>query len=240
MHAFVEVIEIVEVFGLGQKVGLLAKRGPQLFDHAVQVNKLIGVDELGNDTHHRTDDVDVLSHHLLRAGALHLNGHVLAGHQTSAVNLRERCAAERIRVDRIEHLPQAQAVFFFQTTEYDLVRHRLHVGAQTTQLVAKALRQNLGPVSQNLPHLDEHGAELFEQTTQAHRREVIPHAILFDQANDLPNAFAAARRRELVLLVWRHRVGLFGDHIDSARLLASARDGGIDLVDNRRLVTQGI
>ena len=46
VHAFVEVIEIVEVFGLGQKVGLLAKRGPQLFDHTVQVNKLIGVDEL--------------------------------------------------------------------------------------------------------------------------------------------------------------------------------------------------
>ena len=35
MHAFVEVIEIVEVFGLGQKVGLLAKRGPQLLDDGV-------------------------------------------------------------------------------------------------------------------------------------------------------------------------------------------------------------
>ena len=32
MDAFVEVIEFVEVFGLGQKVGLLAKRGPQLLD----------------------------------------------------------------------------------------------------------------------------------------------------------------------------------------------------------------
>ena len=46
MDALMELIEIVEVFGLGQKVGFLAKRGPQLFDHAVQVNKLVGVDEL--------------------------------------------------------------------------------------------------------------------------------------------------------------------------------------------------
>ena len=76
--------------------------------------------------------------------------------------------------------------------------------------------------------------------TQAHRREVIPYAVLFDQANDLPNALTATCRRELVFLVRRHRVGLLGDHIDSARLLASARDGGLDLIDNRRLVTQGI
>ena len=46
MNALMELVEVVEVFGLGQKVGLLAKRGPQLFDHTVQVNKLIGVDEL--------------------------------------------------------------------------------------------------------------------------------------------------------------------------------------------------
>ena len=72
------------------------------------------------------------------------------------------------------------------------------------------------------------------------RREVIPHAVLFDQANNLPDALAATRRRELVFLVRRHRVGLLRHHIDSARLLASARDGGIDLIDNRRLVTQGI
>ena len=240
MNALMELVEVVEVFGLGQKVGLLAKRGPQLLDYAVQVNELIGVDELGNDTHHRADDIDVLCHNLLRTGALHLDGHVLARHQTSAVHLRERCATKRIGVDRIEHLPQAQAVFFFQTTEYDLVRHRLHVGPQTTQLVAKALRQNLGPVGQNLPHLDEHGAEFLEQAAQTNRREVVPHAVLFDQANNLPDAFATTRRRELVFLVRRHRVGLLWHHIDSARLLASARDGGIDLIDNRRLVTQGI
>ena len=35
MHALMEVIEIVEVFGLSQKVGLLAKRGPQLLDDGV-------------------------------------------------------------------------------------------------------------------------------------------------------------------------------------------------------------
>ena len=206
----------------------------------MQVNKLIGVDELGNDAHHRTDDVDVLRHDLLRAGALHLNGYVLAGHQTGTVYLRERRASERVGVDRVEHLPQALAVFLFQTAEHYLIWHRLYVGAQTAQLVAKPLRQNLGAVSQNLPHLDEHGAEFFEQTTQAHRREVIPYAVLFDQANDLPNALTAARRRELVFLVRRHRVGLLGHHIDSARLLASARDGGFNLVDNRRLVTQGV
>ena len=176
----------------------------------------------------------------MRAGALHLNGHVLARHQTGTVYLRERRASERVGVDRVEHLPQALAVLLFQTAEHYLIRHRLYVGAQATQLVAKPLRQNLGAVSQNLPHLDEHGAELFEQTTQAHRREVIPYAVLFDQANDLPNALTATCRRELVFLVRRHRVGLFGDHIDSARLLASARDGGLDLIDNRRLVTQGI
>ena len=113
VHAFVEVIEIVEVFGLGQKVGLLAKRGPQLFDHAMQVHKLIGVDKLRNDAHHRANDVDVLRHNLLRAGALHLNGHVLAGHQTGTVYLRERRAAERVGIDRVEHLPQALAVFLF-------------------------------------------------------------------------------------------------------------------------------
>ena len=129
--------------------------------------------------------------------------------------LRERRASERVGVDRVEHLPQALAVFLFQTAEHHLIRHRLYVGAQATKLVAKPLRQNLGAVSQNLPHLDEHGAELFEQATKAHRRE-------------------------LVFLVRCHRVGLLGDHIDSARLLASARDSGIDLVDNRRLVTQGI
>ncbi len=240
MDALMEVIEIVEVFGLGQKVGLLAKRGPQLFDHTVQVNKLIGIDELGNDTHHRANDVDVLSHDLLRAGALHLNGNVLAGHQAGAVHLRERRATERIGVDRIEHLPQALAVLLFQTAEHYLIRHRLYVGAQATELVAKTLRQDLGAVGQNLPHLDEHGAKLFEQTAQAHRREVIPHAVLFDQANDLPNALTTTCRCELVFLVRRHRVGLLGDHIDSARLLASARDGGLNLVDNRRLVTQGI
>ena len=206
----------------------------------MQVHKLIGVDELGNNAHHRTDDVDVLRHNLLRAGALHLNGHVLAGHQTGAVHLRERRASERVGVDRVEHLPQALAVLLFQTAEHYLVWHRLYVGAQATQLVAKPLRQNLGAVSQNLPHLDEHGAELFEQTTQAHRREVVPYAVLFDQANDLPNALTTTCRRELVFLVRCHRVGLLGDHIDSARLLASARDGGIDLIDNRRLVTQGI
>ena len=240
MNALMELVEVVEVFGLGQKVGLLAKRGPQLLDYAVQINELIGVDELGNDTHHRADDIDVLRHNLLRTGALHLDGHILARHQTSAVHLRERCATKRIGIDRIEHLPQAQAVFFLQTAKHYLVRHRLHVGAQTTQLVAKALRQNLGPVGQNLPHLDEHRAEFLEQAAQTNRREVIPHAVLFDQANNLPNAFATTRRRELVFLVRRHRVGLFGHHIDSARLFASARDGGIDLIDNRRLVTQRI
>ena len=240
MHAFVELIEIVEVFGLGQKVGFLAKRGPQLFDHAVQVNKLIGVDELGNDAHHRTDDVDVLRHDLLRAGALDLNGHVLARHQAGAVYLRERGASERVGVDCVEHLPQALAVLLFQTAEHYPIRHRLYVGAQATQLVAKPLRQDLGAVGQNLPHLDEHGAELFEQTAQAHWREVIPHAVLFDQANDLPNALATTCRRELVFLVRRHRVGLLRDHIDGAWLLASARDGGLNLIDNRLLVTQGI
>ena len=176
----------------------------------------------------------------MRAGALYLNGHVLAGHQTGAVHLRERRTSERVGVDCVEHLPQTLTVFLFQTAKHYLIRHRVYVGAQATQLVAKPLRQDLGPVGQNLSHLDEHGTELFEQTTQAHRREVIPHAVLFDQTNDLPNAFAAACRRELVFLVRRHRVGLFGNHIDSARLLASARDGGIDLIDNRRLVTQGI
>ena len=176
----------------------------------------------------------------MRAGALYLNGHVLARHQAGAVYLRERRATERVGVDRVEHLPQALTVFLFQTAEHYLIRHRVYVGAQATQLVAKPLRQDLGPVGQNLPHFNEHGAELFEQAAQANRREVIPYAVLFDQANDLPNAFAAACRRELVFLVRRHRVGLLGHHIDSARLLASARDGGIDLVDNRRLVTQGI
>ena len=154
--------------------------------------------------------------------------------------LRERRASERIGVDRVEHLPQALTVFLFQTAKHYLIWHRLYVGAQATELVAKPLRQNLGAVSQNLPHLDEHGAEFLEQAAQTNRREVIPYAVLFDQANDLPNAFAAACRRELVFLVRRHRVGLLGHHIDSARLLASARDGGIALVDNRRLVTQGI
>ena len=89
MNALMELVEVVEVFGLGQKIGLLAKRGPQLLDYAVQVNELIGVDELGNDTHHRADDIDVLRHNLLRTGALNLDGHVLARHQTSAVHLRE-------------------------------------------------------------------------------------------------------------------------------------------------------
>ena len=79
----------------------------------MQVNKLIGVDELGNDAHHRTDNIDVLRHHLLRTGALHLNGHVLACHQTGTVYLRERRASERVGVDRVEHLPQALAVLLF-------------------------------------------------------------------------------------------------------------------------------
>ena len=90
MNALMELVKVIEVFGLGQKVGLLAKRGPQLLDHAMQVHKLVGVDELGNDAHHRTDDVDVLCHDLLRAGALHLNGHVLTCHQAGTVHLRER------------------------------------------------------------------------------------------------------------------------------------------------------
>ena len=206
----------------------------------MQVNKLIGVDKLGNDAHHRANDVDVLRHHLLRTGALHFNGHVLAGHQAGAVHLRERRATERVGVDGVEHLPQALAVLLFQTAEHYLIRHRLYVGAQATQLVAKPLRQDLGAVGQDLPHLDEHGAEFLEQAAQTNRREVIPHAVLFDQANNLPNAFATTRRRELVFLVRCHRVGLLGHHIDSAWLLASARDGSVDLIDNRRLVTQRI
>ena len=240
MNALMELVEVVKVFSLGQKVGLLAKRGPQLLDHAVQVNELIGVDELGDDTHHRADDVDVLGHDLLRTGALHFDGHVLARHQASTVHLRERGAAKRVGVDRIEHLPQEQAIFFLQTTEHHLVRHRLHVGAQASEFVAKTLRQDLGAVGQNLPHLDEHGAEFLEQAAQTNRRKVVPHAVLFDQANNLPDAFATTRRRELVFLVRRHRVGLLWHHIDSARLLASARDGSLDFVDNCRLVTQGI
>ena len=95
--------------------------------------------------------------------ALHLNGHVLAGHQAGAVHLCKRSASERVGIDRIEHLPQALAIFLFQTPEHYLIRNRLYVGAQATELVAKPLWQNLGTVSQNLPHLDEHGAELFEQ-----------------------------------------------------------------------------
>ena len=110
-HALMKLVKVVKVFSLGQKVGLLAKRGPQLLDHAVQVNELIGVDELGDDAHHRANDIDVLGHDLLSTGALHLDGHVLARHQASTVHLRERGAAKRVGVDRVEHLPQAQAVF---------------------------------------------------------------------------------------------------------------------------------
>ena len=238
--ALMELIEVVEVLGLGQKVGLLAKRGPQLLDDGVQVNELVGVDELGDDAHHRADDVDVLRHDLLRAGTLHLDGHVLARHQTGAVHLRKRRTTERIGVDRVEHLPQALTVLFLQAAKHHLVRYGLHIGTQATELVAKTLRQNLGAVGQNLAHLDEHGAKLFEQTTQTHRRKVVPHAVLFDQADDLPDALATTGGRKLVLLARRHGIGLFGHHVNGTRLLACARDGGLDLVDNRRLVTQGI
>ena len=56
----------------------------------------------------------------------------------------------------------------------------------------------------------------------------------------MSNALATARRRKLVLVARSHGVRLLGHHVHGTGLLASARDGSLDFVDNCRLVTQGV
>ena len=96
-------------------------------------------------------------------------------------------------------------------------RHRLDIGAQVPQLVAVLLRKDLGPVRENLPHLDEHGAQILEHMAQTARREIVPRLVFPHDADDLGDALAAAARCELDLLGGRHGLRLLGDHIDSAR-----------------------
>ena len=96
-------VKIVEVARLHKEVRLLAEGLPQLFDHALEVHELIGFHKLRGMTDNRAHDVDILSHNLLRAGSLYLDGNILARCQARAMHLGKRCATQRVRVDRIKN-----------------------------------------------------------------------------------------------------------------------------------------
>ena len=87
-----------------------------------------------------------------------------------------------------------------QAITNDCIGHRVHIGAKLAQLIAKTLGQYLGAIRQNLPHLDKHGAQLFKQTAQADRRNVVPHLIFTEKLEYLADSPAPAGGRQLVLL----------------------------------------
>ena len=196
----------------------------------MQVHELVGFHKTRRSAHKRAHDVDILRHDLLRTGALHLHGNVLAAHELGTVHLRERCAAERLAVDPGEHLAHFLAVLGLQAVAHHPKRHGFHVGAQTAQLVAELLGQNLGPVGKNLPHLDEHGAELLEQAAQAHGRQIVPRLVFAHERKDLRDALAPPLWRELVLLGGSHDLRLFWEGIDGARAAMEAARGHLLLV----------
>ena len=219
----VVMIELVEVARLHEEVRFLAERLPQLLDHVADIDELIGLDKTRDMPCERAHDVDVLRHDLLGAGTLHLDGNVLPRDETRAVHLRERGASERVGIDGIEQIAELLAVFRLEAVEHHRIRHRIDLGAQTTQLIAETLRQDLRAVGEDLAHLDEHGAQLLKQAAQLDRRDVVPDLILAHQCENLGDAPAATGEAQLILLGIGHDLRLIGHRIDRATATRRAR-----------------
>ena len=210
-------MELVKVASLHEEVRFLAKRLPQLLDHALEIDELVGFHKMGRLGHDGAHDVNVLRHDLLGAGALHLDGHILAREQRSSMHLRERRASQGLAVDMREYLSEWPAVFGDEAIVHHGERNGLHVRAKTTQLIAVLLRQDLGAIGEDLPHLDEHGTQILEHAPQSARRKIVPCLVLAHDRQDLSDALATAARGELDLLGRSHGLRLLREDVDGAR-----------------------
>lgn len=114
------------------------------------------------------------------------------------MHLREGCGTERRRIDAGEHLAYGAAIFLRQRVDDDLIRHRVGIGAQLRELVAKRLRQNLRPHGQYLPDLDECGAQRLQHQPHLHRSEAVHHVELVRDAHDLSEALDFPAPRQVI------------------------------------------
>ena len=124
-----EAFELGQIAGLHEEVRLGFEGIPELLDHTAQVHHLRTGHDAGGQTGDRTHDGYVLGHGLTHAGALHLDGHVLAGEQCGPMHLGQRCGTQRGGVDVLEDLADGASVFRGQRLQDGLVRHWVGVGA---------------------------------------------------------------------------------------------------------------
>ena len=139
-RTLVKAMEVIEVAGLHEEIRLLAKRLPQLLDHALEVDELVGFHKARRMAHNRTHDVDILGHHLLGTGTLHLDGNVFASHERGTMHLCERGTAQGPAVDMGEDLVKGATVLGDEAIMHHGKRHRLDIRAQAAKLVAVFLR----------------------------------------------------------------------------------------------------
>ena len=116
----------------------------------------------GKAAHH----IDILRHGSAHARTLHLNGNLFARSERCTMNLRQRCAAERMRIDRGEYLLPVDPIDRIERNEHRLERHGFAFLLKLRERLAIGMRQDLGTRREGLPNFDEARAKIFEERTQ--------------------------------------------------------------------------
>ena len=140
----IEPIEFIEVARFIQKVGLFEEGDPQLLDHIAQIDHLSVLHIMRKATGKAAHHIDILCHGGTHARTLHLNGNLLARGERCAMNLRQRCAAERMRIDRGEYLLPVDSIDRIERNEHRLKGHGLAFLLKLRECLAIGMGQDLG------------------------------------------------------------------------------------------------
>jgi hypothetical protein len=128
-------------FGLAAEVELHLDEPRDLEDDAADVDgALHSLDEGGHLPQHG----EVEGNDPPRLGVLNLDHDVAAVAQAGAVHLRERCRAERLRVDRGEDRVERRAELCFDEWNEGRQRPRRHIVVKAAEVVDERLRQEVG------------------------------------------------------------------------------------------------
>ena len=186
-HVGVQLVEPLQIGGLGLEIHLLLRHHPHFVQHLIEVQQLVhrGVlEQLAG----LLQQQDVTAHDLVDALPLNLHHHFFAGLQRGGVSLRNGSAAQRLLVERRKDLLQRSSVGVFDLVLYLLEGHGGHVAAKPGQGFAVGLGQNIRPHGKNLPQFDKRRPQFLDDGAELVRRDALGDLVAAHHLHDLHQA----------------------------------------------------
>ena len=165
----VQVGKFLDVIRLQQKIHLLLGNLPHLIHDALQIDNTLRIPHQIEEGNGLFQEGDILGHHLINTGTLHLDNNPVTVQKARPVHLGNGSGAHGMLINRGENPVPALVVLPLDNLLHHGKIHGLHLGLQPGQLRLVLIGQKIRPHADNLPQLHKSRSQILQHLPHLHR-----------------------------------------------------------------------